>query len=231
MFPAQTRNIIFIFCIYLQRNTSKKRTAVPRAPKETTRMLDNIKKYHILLASNSPRRQELLSNMGVEFDVVAKQGIDESYPKDMMPKFVPEYLAIKKAEAYKEMLEDGKSMLITADTVVVHERTILGKPHDEAEAREMLRKLQGSTHRVLTGVAITTRDKQVSFTVKTKVMMRQMTHDIIDHYVKTYKPMDKAGAYGIQEWIGLIGVNHIEGSYHNVMGLPTQRLFAELQNF
>lgn len=194
-------------------------------------MLDNLNKYNILLASNSPRRQELLSNMGIKFEVVAKSGIDESYPSNLGAKSVPEFLAVKKAESYRDMLADGKSLLITADTVVIHNRTILGKPHDEKEARDMLRSLQGSSHRVLTGVAITTRDKQVSFTVKTKVLMRSLSHDIIDHYVSTYKPLDKAGAYGIQEWIGLVGIDYIEGSYHNVMGLPTQRLFAELADF
>ncbi|MCQ2227412.1 MAG: Maf family nucleotide pyrophosphatase [Bacteroidales bacterium] len=194
-------------------------------------MLDNIKNLKILLASNSPRRQELLKEMGVEFEVVAKQGIDESYPPEMNAKNVPEYLAKKKAAAYADMLEKGDSLLITADTVVVCDRKILGKPKNAIDARNMLKMLQGHSHRVLTGVAITTRDKQVSFTVKTKVMMRQLEHDIIDHYVETYKPFDKAGAYGIQEWIGLVGIDYIEGSYHNVMGLPTQRLFSELMNF
>ena len=195
-----------------------------------TNMLENISKYKILLASNSPRRQQLLTELGLKFDVVAKPGIDESYP-EMKAKYVPEYLAIKKAGAYSDLLQDGTSLLITADTVVVHDRRILGKPHDAKEARDMLQRLQGQTHRVLTGVAITTRDKQVSFTVKTKVTMHSLTHDVIDHYVENYKPFDKAGAYGIQEWIGLVAIDHIEGSYNNVMGLPTQRLFCELQNF
>ncbi len=194
-------------------------------------MLDNIKKYNILLASNSPRRQELLRNMGIDFKVEVKNGVDESYPPSLKAKNVPEYLAKKKAEAYADLLADGKTMLITADTVVVADKQILGKPHDAAEAHTMLNLLQGNAHRVLTGVAITTRDKQVSFTVKTKVLMRALSHNIIDHYISTYKPFDKAGAYGIQEWIGLIGIDHIEGSYHNVMGLPTQRLFLELENF
>ncbi len=185
----------------------------------------------ILLASNSPRRQELLRNMGIDFSIVAKSGISESYPSKLKAKYVPEYLAKKKAEAYTDILADGNSLLITADTVVVLDKQILGKPQSEAEAIEMLTRLQGNAHRVFTGVALTSRDKQVSFTVKTKVLMRPLTSDIIEHYVYTYHPLDKAGAYGIQEWIGLVGIDHIEGSYHNVMGLPTQRLFIELENF
>lgn len=194
-------------------------------------MLNNIKNLRILLASNSPRRQELLRNMGINFSVVAKSGIDESYPTKLKAKYVPEYLAQKKAEAYTDMLADGNSLLITADTVVVCDKLILGKPHSESEAIDMLTRLQGNAHRVLTGVALTTKDKQVSFTVKTKVLMRALAPDVIEHYVHTYQPLDKAGAYGIQEWIGLVGIDHIEGSYHNVMGLPTQRLFQELENF
>lgn len=194
-------------------------------------MLNNLQNYRILLASNSPRRQELLRNMGVDFEVVAKNGVDESYPDTIKAKNVPEYLAKKKASAYSDLLSDGKTILITADTVVVVDKQILGKPHTEAEACSMLKQLQGNSHRVLTGVAITSRDKQVSFTVKTKVMMRNLSEEIIKHYVAKYRPLDKAGAYGIQEWIGLVGIDHIEGSYHNVMGLPTQRLFMELENF
>lgn len=194
-------------------------------------MLDNLSEYNVLLASNSPRRQELLMNMGVNFTVVAKQGIDESFPQDLKTKDVPEFLAKKKAAAYADELLDGKSILITADTVVLLDKQILGKPKDAMAARDMLRQLQGRDHRVVTGVAITSRDKQVSFSVKTRVIMRELSHEIIDYYVDKYRPFDKAGAYGIQEWIGLVGIDHIEGSYHNVMGLPTQRLFSELSNF
>lgn len=194
-------------------------------------MLDKINTYKILLASNSPRRQQLLSELGINFEVVAKQGIDESYPEKLKAKYVPEYLAIKKAEAYRDLLVNSNTILITSDTVVVHDRKILGKPQDPTDARNMLRRLQGDSHKVLTGVAITSCCKQVSFTVKTKVYMRSLPHEIIDYYVDNYKPYDKAGAYGIQEWIGLVGIDHIEGSYNNVMGLPTQRLFAELMDF
>jgi len=194
-------------------------------------MLDNINRYNILLASNSPRRQELLKQMNIKYTVVTKPGVDESYPESLPAKDVPEYLAKKKAEAYSDHLADGNSLLITADTVVILDKQILGKPHDAIEAREMLRKLQGNSHRVITGVAITSRDKQVSFSVKTRVIMRELSHEIIDFYVENYKPFDKAGAYGIQEWIGLVGIDHLEGSYQNVVGLPTQRLFSELSNF
>lgn len=169
--------------------------------------------------------------MGVKFDVVVKSGIDESYPETVSPKQVPEFLALKKAEAYRtEMLKDDV-LLITADTVVIHDKKILGKPKDAAEAKAMLRMLQGHTHKVISGVAITTATSQVSFSVKSKVMMHAISDEVIDHYVDNFMPTDKAGAYGIQEWIGLVAIDFIEGSYQNVMGLPTQRLFAELQTF
>lgn len=190
-------------------------------------MLENINKYKVLLASNSPRRQELLREMGVDFEVVAKQGIDESYPADMKAKDVPEFLALKKAAAYADIITDD-TLLITADTVVILDKEILGKPHSAEEARQMLRRLQNTKHNVISGVALTTATKQVSFSVKTKVTFHALTDEMIAYYVDKYQPLDKAGAYGIQEWIGLIGIDHIEGSYHNVMGLPTQRLFKEL---
>lgn len=190
-------------------------------------MLENLSGKHVMLASNSPRRQELLRNMGVEFDVVTKEGIDESYPETMSVKRVAEYLAQKKASAYAADLKDG-DVLITADTIVVTDKQILGKPKDADEAKAMLTLLSGRTHKVITGVAITTNKRQVAFSVKTKVTMRPLSPETINHYVTTYKPFDKAGAYGIQEWIGTIGIDYIGGSYQNVMGLPTQRLYAEL---
>ncbi len=180
-----------------------------------------------MLASGSPRRQELLREMGIEFDVVTKPGISEDYPEDLSAKDVPEYIACEKANAYTADLKDG-DILITADTVVVVDKQILGKPKDEADAKAMLKQLSGRTHKVITGVAIATTRGVNSFSVKTKVTFRNLTPDVIDYYVANYKPLDKAGAYGIQEWIGLIGIDYIEGSYQNVMGLPTQRLFAEL---
>lgn len=195
-------------------------------------MFENLDKYKIILASNSPRRRELLQELNIDFQVRVLDNIDESYPEDLKPKQVPEYLAIKKAEAYRQILLDEPDiLLITADTVVISERTILGKPTDEADALLMLRNLQGRAHKVISGVALTSRDKQVAFSVKTKVLMRSMNNDMLQWYIDRYKPLDKAGAYGIQEWIGLAAIDHIEGSYHNVMGLPTQRLFFELINF
>lgn len=192
--------------------------------------MDNIKKYNILLASNSPRRQELLSQMDVQFSVVTKQGIDESYPNTLNASEVAEFLAKKKAAAYLPDLKDN-DLLITADTVVVLDNRILGKPHSSEEAEEMISSLVGRSHKVLTGVALTSASKQVSFTATTTVSMNPLSKELIRYYVNHYKPLDKAGAYGIQEWIGLVDIDHIEGSFHNVMGLPTQRLFAELLSF
>ncbi len=169
--------------------------------------------------------------MGVDFEVAVREGIDEHYPQQLRAKEVPEYLAKQKVEAYHDLLMNPDIMVITADTVVILDKQILGKPASEDAAREMLGRLQGNSHRVVTGVAITTSTKQVSFSVKTKVVMRPLSAELIDYYVDKYKPLDKAGAYGIQEWIGVVGIDYIEGSFHNVMGLPTQRLFQELSDF
>ena len=138
-------------------------------------------------------------------------------------------IAKKKAEAYTDVMSDGQTLLLTSDTVVILDGVILGKPSSADEARKMLKSLSGRVHDVVSGVALTTVDWQRSFSDLTKVRMRSFSDDIIDYYVENYKPFDKAGAYGIQEWIGLVGINSIEGSYHNVMGLPTQRLFDELR--
>lgn len=192
-------------------------------------MIGNIKGYHLVLASNSPRRQELLHEMGYAFDVVVKRGIDESFPTTLSVYDVPEFLAKKKAEAYKDILADGRTLLLTSDTIVVHDGRILGKPGSLDEARCMLKSLSGKTHQVISGVALTTDVWQRSFADVTSVHMRSFTDEVIDYYVDNYKPLDKAGAYGIQEWIGLVGIDSIDGSYHNVMGLPTQRLFDGLR--
>jgi septum formation protein len=192
-------------------------------------MIGNIKGYRLVLASNSPRRQELLHEMGYAFDVVVKRGIDESFPTTLSVYDVPEFLAKKKAEAYKDILADGRTLLLTSDTIVVHDGRILGKPGSLDEARCMLKSLSGKTHQVISGVALTTDVWQRSFADVTSVHMRSFTDEVIDYYVDNYKPLDKAGAYGIQEWIGLVGIDSIDGSYHNVMGLPTQRLFDGLR--
>lgn len=186
--------------------------------------------YKIILASNSPRRKELLAGLDIDFEVRVQSGIDESYPAELSVADVPQYIATRKAEANKVSLHD-KELLLTADTVVVVDDMVLGKPTDGADARRMLRLVSGRTHQVITGVCIMTRQKQRAFSVSTDVTFRELTDEEIDYYVKTYSPMDKAGAYGIQEWIGYVGVTSLRGSYFNVMGLPVQRIYSELLSF
>ena len=190
-------------------------------------MSENINGMRLILASGSPRRQELLKEMGLEFDVEVKEGIAETYPETMNVKDVAEYIANEKADAYVGGMRKG-DVVITADTTVVLDKVILGKPHDVDDAKRMLRMLSGRKHKVITGVCIVKEGGRVSFSVETKVTMRVLSEEMIDRYVEEYRPLDKAGAYGIQEWIGLVGIDYIEGSYQNVMGLPTQRLYAEL---
>ena len=185
--------------------------------------------YKLILASNSPRRRELLAGLDVDFDVFVLDGIDESYPQDLKSTDVALYIARKKAEAYKQIIAPD-ALVITADTVVVVDNRILGKPHGEAEAMEMLREISGRTHLVITGVCLTTQEKQVSFSVETEVTFKSLSDAEIEHYVTKYKPYDKAGAYGIQEWIGYVGVTSLKGSYYNVMGLPVQRIYEELKS-
>lgn len=179
----------------------------------------------IVLASHSPRRQELLKGLGVDFSVNVINGIDESYPATMPKEEVAEHLAVKKHEAYT-VGED--ELLITADTIVVVDDEILGKPKDAADARRMLRTISGRTHKVVTGVCLVTATECRSFSVATEVTFRQLRDSEIDYYVERYKPFDKAGAYGIQEWIGYVGVEGIRGSYYNVMGFPVQRVYEEM---
>lgn len=186
--------------------------------------------YHIVLASNSPRRRELLAGLGLDFEVRTLAGIDESYPATLPALETAEYIARKKAAAYQQTMADDE-LIITADTVVIVGDEVLGKPVDEAEAREMLLKLSGRTHQVVTGVCLSTRQRMVHFSVQTDVTFKQLAEDEIAYYIKYYKPFDKAGAYGIQEWIGYIGCTGLHGSYYNVMGLPVQRIYAELQSF
>lgn len=191
-------------------------------------MLDNLKKYHIKLASNSPRRRELLAGLGIEFETKVLPGIDESYPDTLRGEEIPLYIAREKAEAYRPALQPDE-LIITADTIVYQDGLVLGKPHDEADARRMLRLLSGHTHQVITGVCILTDTLQRSFAVTTEVTFDTLSEEEITFYVEKYRPMDKAGAYGIQEWIGFIGVTGLQGSYYNVMGLPVQRLYQELK--
>lgn len=189
-----------------------------------------VKDYKMILASNSPRRRELLAGLGVDFEVRVLPDIDESYPASLPALQTAEYIACKKAAAYREVMADDE-LVITADTVVIVGDEVLGKPSDAAEAALMLRKLSGRTHQVVTGVCLTTCEQTVQFSVRTDVTFKQLTDDEIDFYIKKYQPFDKAGAYGIQEWIGYIGCTGLNGSYYNVMGLPVQRIYTELQQF
>ena len=189
-----------------------------------------MKAKKIILASNSPRRRELLAGLDISFEVKVIPGIDESYPEDLPAVEVPQYISKAKADAYLGMI-DNETMVITADTVVVLDDEILGKPVDDDDARRILHKLSGKTHQVITGVCLTSLDKQRVFAVTTGVTFKQFTEQEIDYYVSHYHPLDKAGAYGIQEWIGHIGVTALNGSYFNVMGLPVQRIYMEMQDF
>lgn len=193
-------------------------------------MLDNLNKYNIILASASPRRRELLSGLGVSFETLCLPGIDESFPDSLPANEVAGYISVKKAEAYKQQMQTNQ-LIITADTIVVSANRILGKPHSRENAVEMLRFLSGKTHHVITGVTILTTDKQKTFSVSTDVTFANITDEEINYYIDCYQPMDKAGAYGIQEWIGFIAVESISGSYFNVMGLPIQRLYQELKHW
>ena len=184
--------------------------------------------YHIILASNSPRRRELLSGLGLDYEVRTLPGIDESYPDTLSGEEIPVYISSKKASAYLDALKENE-LLITADTLVWLDGRVLGKPSDEEEARQMLRDLSGKTHQVITGVTLATTSFQKSFASVSQVTFATLTEEEINYYVTHYHPMDKAGSYGVQEWIGFIGVERIEGSYFNVMGLPVQRLYRELK--
>lgn len=186
--------------------------------------------YHIILASNSPRRKELLAGIDVKFDVRVIRDIDESYPASLPTKDIAEYISRKKATVYRQQMASDE-LIITADTIVVLDSEVMGKPHDEADASRMLHELSGRTHQVITGVTLTTIDRQRSFSVETDVTFKSLTDEEINYYIQHYKPYDKAGAYGIQEWIGHIGVTALKGSYFNVMGLPVQRIYEALRQF
>ena len=183
--------------------------------------------YQLILASASPRRKELLAGLNIPFEVRLIDGIDETYPPELPTDEVPLYISQKKAAAYKANVSP-QTIVLTADTVVVCNEQILGKPIDEADARRMLQMLSGKTHRVITGVTLLVEGNSKSFSVATDVTFKPLSAAEIDYYIRTFKPFDKAGAYGIQEWIGYIGVTAINGSYFNVMGLPVQRIYEEL---
>ena len=193
-------------------------------------MFENLQKYHIVLASNSPRRRELLGGLGLPFEVKVLGDIDESYPSTLPVGEISQYISNKKAEAYQAVMKSN-DLIITADTVVIAGDEVMGKPHDASDARRMLHKLSNCSHQVTTGVCLMTKDKKRNFSVTTDVTFKQLTDDEIDYYVEKYRPFDKAGAYGIQEWIGYRGVTGLSGSYFNVMGLPVQRIYTELASF
>ncbi len=182
----------------------------------------------MVLASNSPRRRELLKGLDVDFEVRIIDGIDESYPDNLPTQEIAEYIAVKKANAYVATMA-ADELIITADTIVVLGNSVLGKPHDSDDACRMLRMLSGNTHQVITGVCLTTTDKRHHFSVTTDVTFKSFCDEEIEYYVGKYLPLDKAGAYGIQEWIGYTGVTGLSGSYFNVMGLPVQRIYEALK--
>ena len=191
-------------------------------------MLDNLKKYKVVLASNSPRRKELLSGLGIEYTVRTMADVDESFPENLKGEEIPAYIANVKAKAYQTVMQEDE-LVITADTIVWIDGRVLGKPETKMDAVNMLKELSGKSHQVITGVCLTTPAWQKCFTATTDVKFAELTDEEIEYYVHRYSPMDKAGAYGVQEWIGFIGVESISGSYFNVVGLPIQRLYRELK--
>ncbi|MBS9767365.1 MAG: septum formation protein Maf [Flavobacteriaceae bacterium] len=187
---------------------------------------EKLKEHQLILASQSPRRKMLLEEMGLHFDVIALS-IDESYPKEILATQVPEYLAKKKALPLLKSLQE-KQIVITSDTVVILDNEILGKPKNSKEAKKLLQKLSGNTHEVITGLCVSHKQGQKVVSVSSKVTFKELSKEEIDYYVEQFKPLDKAGAYGIQEWIGCIGIERIEGSYSNIVGLPTATVYRLL---
>lgn len=193
-------------------------------------LVAHLSNYKIVLASNSPRRKELLAQLGLDFSVRTLADVDESFPAGLTNEQTACYIAKKKAEAHAAHMTDDE-LIITADTIVCSEGKVQGKPVDEADAKLMLQQLSGRTHQVVTGVALVTKTKQTDFAVTSDVTFAQLSDAEIAYYVEHYRPMDKAGAYGIQEWIGLVAVEELRGSFFNVMGLPVQRLYGVLKEF
>ncbi len=192
-------------------------------------ILDELNKYRIILASSSPRRQQLLKQLGIKFDIVIKD-YNETYPTHLAGEEIAMYLAREKANSFRNKLSDNE-IVITADTIVWCNNRDLGKPSDTDEARQMIRDLSGNTHEVITGVFLISSSKEKSFSASTKVTFATISEEEINYYIKSFKPYDKAGAYGIQDWIGLAACNRIEGCYFNVVGLPVQKLYEELKEF
>lgn len=185
--------------------------------------------YQYILASKSPRRQQLLKSLGLDFSTVIKE-VEENFPENLTKEEIPVYLARRKAEPFLKELQPNE-MLITADTIVWLNGRVMGKPSDANEAKKMLKDLSGNEHQVISGVRLTSSEKFSEFYSISNVLFKTLTDSEIEHYISVFKPFDKAGAYGIQEWIGLIGITHIEGSFYNVMGLPVQKLYEEIMRF
>lgn len=192
--------------------------------------IPNIDDYKIILASQSPRRHYLLKEIGLEFEIKLKQFVDESYPDHLKKEEIPLYIAQKKAKVFNNDLADNE-ILISADTIVWLNNKVIQKPIDQDDAIKILKELSGDCHQVYTGVCIKSNNKEILFSACTDVYFKKLTYPEIDYYINHFQPFDKAGAYGIQEWIGYIGVEKINGSFFNVMGLPIQKLYTELDDF
>lgn len=190
---------------------------------------DTLNNYRIILASQSPRRQQLFSELGLKFDIVTRE-FDETYPNGLTGEEIATYVARSKADSFKKEIRENE-IVITADTIVWCNNKMLGKPVDYKDAIRILKEISGNTHEVITGVSLLSSSKEFTFSVSTKVTFEPLSDDEMNYYIDKYKPYDKAGAYGIQEWIGIIACSRIEGSYFNVVGLPVQRLYEELKGF
>lgn len=193
-------------------------------------ILENIAPYKIILGSGSPRRKELLAGLDIDFEIKSMPDVDESFPDTLQREEIPIFISKLKADAYKKDLQDN-TLLITADTIVYSEEKVYGKPQNAEDAKQMLRDLSGKTHEVITGVCITSLTKQIAFHAISKVRFAELDEEEIDYYVNKYDPKDKAGSYGVQEWIGYIGVEYLEGSFYNVMGLPVRMLYKHLKEW
>jgi len=193
-------------------------------------LLKNLEKYEIVLASGSPRRHSLLGELGIEFKIEVRP-LDETYPPQLIGEEIAMHLSRLKADAFEADFFNDKTLLITADTIVCIGGKVLGKPESREEAIETLKQLSGKMHQVITGISLRSLNKEVNFAVGTDVYFKELSEEEVGYYVDHYQPYDKAGAYGIQEWIGIIGIEKIDGSFYNVMGLPVQRLYEELRKF
>lgn len=194
--------------------------------------MQHISDRNIILASKSPRRSQLLSEIGVDFTIEIKEDVEEKYPADLKHEDIAVFLSELKAKPFLSDIEaDANKIVITADTIVCAKGKVLGKPKDKAEATEILQLLSGIKHQVISGVTLSSKQKTLSFSVATDVYFKSLSEKEIEFYIDNYKPFDKAGAYGIQEWIGMVGIEKIEGSYFNVVGLPVQKLYQELSQF